>query len=351
MPPQVKATITKSVAGGAAGVSFTINVDCRLGLGTTNIAVPTSVTIAAGASASIMAPVGASCTVSEPNLPAGYELVSIAPATFTMPEPTKDVPQPNVAVSVVNRLLPATLKVIKVVSGGTAVPADFSLSVKQNNAHVTGSPAPGLVAPGRSYTLTPGTYVVGETGPTGYTGVISGDCNVDGAVTLAAGESKTCTITNTLDVGSLKILKTVSNPDGATLPATFAIHYVCTNGGPTGDVNVAPGGSQTVANIPAGASCTVTEATPGAIAGYTWGTPVITGSPAAVTKGATVEVTRCELHHTRQGRPADSEDAVEPRQCHGPCFVHGQLQLRHRLHRSGVGGARFAGVSFGHPDG
>ena len=49
--------------------------------------------------------------------------------------------------------------------------------------------------------LTPGSYNVNETAGTGtslgnYTSVISGDCAADGSVTIAAGDNKTCTITN-----------------------------------------------------------------------------------------------------------------------------------------------------------
>src|SRR6185369_6009837 len=47
-----------------------------------------------------------------------------------------------------------------------------------------------------------GAHVVSETAGTGtvltnYTSVISGDCDANGNVTLAAGDAKTCTITNT----------------------------------------------------------------------------------------------------------------------------------------------------------
>ncbi|MBI5310168.1 MAG: DUF11 domain-containing protein [Actinobacteria bacterium] len=93
---------------------------------------------------------------------------------------------------------PATLKVVKQVvndNGGTLAPADFSLWVKSGGSHVSGSPAPGSSA-GTSYTLPAGSYVVGETQQEGYTSSIWGDCAANGSVTLAAGQSKTCTITN-----------------------------------------------------------------------------------------------------------------------------------------------------------
>lgn len=93
---------------------------------------------------------------------------------------------------------PATLKVIKKVvndNSGSLQPADFSLWVKSGGANVDGSPAPGSEV-GKTYTLPAGGYVVGEDAHDGYTSSIWGDCAANGSVTLAAGESRTCTITN-----------------------------------------------------------------------------------------------------------------------------------------------------------
>jgi hypothetical protein len=91
-----------------------------------------------------------------------------------------------------------TLNVVTAVSGGTAVPSDFNLHVKLAAVDAAGSPAPGLVAPGKSYTLNAGTYnVSGEVDPS-YTASYSGDCGaVPGLVILLAGETKTCTVTFT----------------------------------------------------------------------------------------------------------------------------------------------------------
>ena len=106
------------------------------------------------------------------------------------------------------------------------------------------------------------------------------------------GSSVTVMTNNTLtfDTGSLKILKTLSNPDNAGVPASFTINYDC-GGGYTGNVSVAAGGSQTVSGIPTGSSCTVSEPALTPISGYTWGTPSVSGSPATIGKNTTVEVT------------------------------------------------------------
>ncbi len=97
--------------------------------------------------------------------------------------------------------VPTTLRVVKVVSGGTAVPADFSVNVKLAGVNVSGSPANGAAAPGTLYTLSPGTYVVSETANASYTAGFSGDCDASGSVALTRGQNKTCTITNTFVSG------------------------------------------------------------------------------------------------------------------------------------------------------
>ena len=79
--------------------------------------------------------------------------------------------------------------------------------------------------------------------------------------------------------GGLTISKTLTGaPDGYN-PA-FQIAYSCTNGGPSGTVSLFAGGSATVTNIPNGSVCTVSEnSLPEPPDGYTWSTPVISGSP------------------------------------------------------------------------
>ncbi len=102
--------------------------------------------------------------------------------------------------------IPSTLHIIKLVingSSGTAVPSDFTVHVKETNVDVSGSPAAGASAPGTSYSLSAGTYVVSENTNNLYTQSFSGDCNSSGSITLTAGADKTCTIINTaISVGN-----------------------------------------------------------------------------------------------------------------------------------------------------
>lgn len=93
----------------------------------------------------------------------------------------------------------ATLHVIKTVvndNGGTATASQFNLHVKLTGTDVAGSPAAGIKAPGTPYSLAAGTYVVNEDSYPSYAQSFSGDCSSTGSVTLAAGDDKTCTITN-----------------------------------------------------------------------------------------------------------------------------------------------------------
>ncbi|PKO06777.1 MAG: hypothetical protein CVU41_05440 [Chloroflexi bacterium HGW-Chloroflexi-3] len=74
-------------------------------------------------------------------------------------------------------------------NGGTAKPDDFKLTLDGE-----------VVTNGVAVPVNPGTYSVGETLLPGYSFVIySGDCDINGGVTVALGESKTCTITNRFD--------------------------------------------------------------------------------------------------------------------------------------------------------
>src|SRR5262249_31458992 len=64
---------------------------------------------------------------------------------------------------------------------------------------------------------TAGAHTVSETGNANYTGVISGDCAANGAITLADGDVKQCTITNTFHQPGITVTKIVINTGGGTL--------------------------------------------------------------------------------------------------------------------------------------
>ena len=127
-----------------------------------------------------------------------------------------------------------TLRVMKIVAGGTASASDFQIHVLFEGSDVTGSPQPGSVS-GTSYIgLTPAQYVVNETGgPANYTATFIGDCNASGVVTVASSSvPSVCTITNTFvppvvpppvaATGTLTIIKVVSG--GTATSSDFQMH-------------------------------------------------------------------------------------------------------------------------------
>ncbi len=120
------------------------------------------------------------------------------------------------------------------------------------------------------------------TPPTGYSfGTPSFSPSATVTIPAGSGSSVTVTTNNTLtrDTGSLVIAKTLNNPDGASVPASFTVNYDC-GAGYTGQVSVGVSSPATVNGIPTGSTCSVTEVAPAAIPGYTWGTPSV--SPSSV---------------------------------------------------------------------
>jgi hypothetical protein len=114
---------------------------------------------------------------------------------------------------------------------------------------------------------------------------------------VVKGQTVNVAVANSItrDRGSLTITKRLID-GGAVYSKAFNIDYVCALDGSSdlsGTVSVPAGTSKTVTDIPSGYVCEVSEALPPAVAGFTWVTPVVTGSPtAAIAKGriAGVEV-------------------------------------------------------------
>jgi len=128
--------------------------------------------------------------------------------------------------------VPTSLHVVKLVvntGGGTAVASDFNVNVKLAGVDVSGSPAVGVVTPGRAYALAAGTYVVSETANPSYSTTFSGACDASGNVTLAVGDDATCTVINTFNIGGgtgggssfaiLPLINLTKVPSPLSLPA------------------------------------------------------------------------------------------------------------------------------------
>jgi len=189
---------------------------------------------------------------------------------------------------------PTTLTVNKVL-----VPSDdpgkFNLQIDgitkgtdQGNGGTTGA-----------QTVSVGAHTVGEIAGTGtnlsnYTTVIGGDCASDGSITLAVGDQKTCTITNTLKGTTLTVNKVLSPTDD---PGKFDLQIDSVtkatnqgNGGTTGAITVSAG-AHTVGEV-AGTGTNLT--------GYT---TVINGDCASngnITL-ATGDHKTCTITNTRKG--------------------------------------------------
>ncbi|MCH8200311.1 MAG: hypothetical protein IIB85_00140, partial [Chloroflexi bacterium] len=150
------------------------------------------------------------CTASESPVPAGY-------TAYGCTNPTVLPAGGTASCTITNILDAATLTVAKVcVPSGD--PGLFNLRIDANveKADAACGTDTGPVA------VTIGAHTVDETAGSGtnladYTTVIGGDCDSSGNVTLAAGEHKTCTITNTADgpVGGLVEIAVAGTGAGA----------------------------------------------------------------------------------------------------------------------------------------
>ncbi len=108
-----------------------------------------------------------------------------------------------------------TLTVIKHVIGGPNVAGDFTMTVKQGATTITSFP--GAESPGSSVNLAPNTYTVTESSVDAYTSDFSA-CGSNGTVTVTAGQTTTCTVTNTAPE-SPTVLTVIKHVVGGTASA------------------------------------------------------------------------------------------------------------------------------------
>jgi len=115
------------------------------------------------------------------------------------------------ACTITNDDIAAKLTVTKIVvtdNGGTAVVSDFPLFVDSTS-----------VSSGVQNSFNAGSHTVSETGQSGYSATIGGDCAADGSITLAVGDEKACTITNDDEAATLIVKKVVVNSGVGTAAA------------------------------------------------------------------------------------------------------------------------------------
>jgi uncharacterized repeat protein (TIGR01451 family) len=209
--------IVKNTVGGDAAFNYT---------STGGIATPFTITTSGGTGQQSFTNIGAGTyTVTEQAAPSGWVLTDLvcsdpdSGTQTTAATATIDLdPGETVTCTYTNKRQPR-LTVIKHVvndNGGTAVASAWTMNV----AGPTPLSFAGAESPGTTNTVTAGSYTVTESGgPAGYTLSYSGDCNASGQVTVALGQSKTCTLTNN-DVGAkLVVIKHVVNDNGGTAVA------------------------------------------------------------------------------------------------------------------------------------
>lgn len=141
--------------------------------------------------------------------------------------------------TITNTAIAPQLKLVKTVindNGGTKQVSDFDLNVDGNP-----------VISGEYNPMTVGEHTASETGVFGYTASDWGsDCAADGAVSLALGESKTCTITNDDIQPKLTVIKHVINDDGGTAVVSDFPLFVDVTGVVSGATNGFDAGFYTV---------------------------------------------------------------------------------------------------------
>ena len=128
-----------------------------------------------------------------------------------------------------NAVPTATLTVIKHVvndNGGAALAGAWSMTVTNNGTLL---PSFAGSETGTAVVLSPGSYSTAESGgPAGYTASLTAGCSG----TIAAGDTKTCTITNDDQSAHLTVIKHVVNDNGGTKGAgDFTI--IVTGGAPS----------------------------------------------------------------------------------------------------------------------
>ena len=143
----------------------------------------------------------------------------------------------SIVCTITNTRLQSQLTLVKTVTndnGGTAAATAWALSAS-GPTPISGATGSASVT---AATVTPGIYVLSESGPAGYTAsdwVCVGGSLSGSNVTLAPGESATCTITNNDIAPGLHLRKVVINNNGGI--ATVADFTLTANGTGTNDLS------------------------------------------------------------------------------------------------------------------
>ncbi|NLZ24734.1 DUF11 domain-containing protein, partial [Candidatus Dojkabacteria bacterium] len=115
--------------------------------------------------------------------------------------------------TIINSDIQPKITVTKIVEGGNKEVSNFNLYVGETG-----------VISGVQIGINTGTYIVSEDTDTDYNSVIGKDCASDGSITLALGDVKECTITNTRKTGQITFTKNISHGDASPSNWVFAVY-------------------------------------------------------------------------------------------------------------------------------
>jgi hypothetical protein len=176
---------------------------------------------------------GTGYTVTETTLASGFDLKGIDCSASTGVTPTVslgdkrvsfdlDDPDDVVDCTFTNRAR-GTIIVEKVTSDGAGSFGFTSASLGAFTLTTTGAGA-AFKASKTFSSLTPGSYAVAETEPPGWNLVTAtcSDASPPSSITLSAGETVTCTFTNALERGAIKIYKSRKHAAGGSSPQPHA---------------------------------------------------------------------------------------------------------------------------------
>jgi len=307
--------VKKVISGATAGLAGTPNFQITLACGTAGtfqLSVP-----AGGSATQANLPIGTVCAVSEAAPTGGLVDASYTWGTATYSPASVTVNGPPVTATVTNPIerVRASVYLEKTFTGPAGiVPAskDYTgtWSCVKDGTPVTGT---WTAKAGAGQVLLADNILVTST-CTATEDALSAP-SADGSyrwlaptitgVTVSVGGANKMTVVNTLtrDTGSIQVTKALSGATGGYQGTgkPFLVRYTCTLAGfpdITGTVNIAPGGTETVAGIPFGWLCSFSEDSPTQSLlkdpSYSWGTPTLVPATVKLTTAAssgTVAVT------------------------------------------------------------
>ena len=179
-----------------------------------------------------------------------------------------------------------SLHLIKTVTndnGGTAAATDWTLTATGTGGSPSNLSGSTPVNSGAGFKAD--TYTLGESGPSGYTASswsCTGGTQSGSTITVALGQSATCTIVNNDNAPSLHLIKTVTNDNGGTAVATaWTLHADGTGNAPSNLSGTTPVSSGASFNAD---TYTLAESGPSGYTASSWSC-VVTGTqtPVSVT--------------------------------------------------------------------